>query len=238
VTLVAVGVVVTLVDIIYLERAKAYSSALAGIGLLVVLIPIITLAVSGVASEPRLMFGGAYVIDGYSLVLKALFIVVGYIIVLFSTRYLAEGDYWESEFYGLLLSSILGMVVMTSARDLITIFVALELLSIPAYLMAAWRKRDLKSNESGLKYYLMGVFASAIMLYGMSLLFGVAGSTILVDIGDVVKVSASSSWSSVSPSRCRRCRSTRGRPTSTRVRPRRLPPFSRWRRRPLVSLRS
>lgn len=191
-TLVAVGVVVTLVDIIYLERAKAFSSALAGIGLLVVLVPIITLAVAGVASDPRVMFGGAYVIDGYSLVLKALFIVVGYIIVLFSTRYLAEGDYWESEFYGLLLSSILGMVVMTSARDLITIFVALELLSIPAYLMAAWRKRDLKSNESGMKYYLMGVFASAIMLYGMSLLFGVSGSTVLVEIGDSVNTGSSS----------------------------------------------
>jgi hypothetical protein len=64
---------------------------------------------------------------------------------------------------------------MASARDLITIFVALELLSIPAYMLAAWRKRDLKGNEAGLKYYLMGVFASAIMLYGMSLLFGVAG---------------------------------------------------------------
>ena len=67
------------------------------------------------------------------------------------------------------------MVVMASARDLITIFVALELLSIPAYMLATWRKRDVKSNEAGLKYYLMGVFASAIMLYGMSLVFGVTG---------------------------------------------------------------
>jgi NADH-quinone oxidoreductase subunit N len=74
------------------------------------------------------------------------------------------------------------MVVMASARDLVTIFVALELLSIPAYLMATWRKRDLRSNEAGLKYYLMGVFASAVLLYGMSLLYGAAGSTMLVDI--------------------------------------------------------
>ena len=65
---------------------------------------------------------------------------------------------------------------MASARDLITIFVALELLSIPAYLLAGWRKRDLKGNEAGLKYYLMGVFASAVMLYGMSLLYGVTGT--------------------------------------------------------------
>ena len=68
------------------------------------------------------------------------------------------------------------MMVMASARDLITIFVALELLSIPAYMLAGWRKRDLKSNEAGMKYYLMGVFASAVMLYGMSLIFGVTGT--------------------------------------------------------------
>ena len=81
----------------------------------------------------------------------------------------------EGEYYFLLLSSVLGMIVMASARDLITIFVALEMLSIPAYLLAGWRKRDRKGNEAGVKYYLMGVFASACMLYGMSLLYGVTG---------------------------------------------------------------
>ena len=60
---------------------------------------------------------------------------------------------------------------------------ALELLSIPAYMLAGWRKRDLHGNEAGVKYYLMGVFASAVMLYGMSLLFGASGSTLLTDIG-------------------------------------------------------
>jgi NADH-quinone oxidoreductase subunit N len=83
----------------------------------------------------------------------------------------------------MLLSSLLGMVVMGSARDLISIFVALELLSIPAYLLAGWRKRDLRGNEASLKYYLLGVFASAVMLYGMSLIFGVTGSTVLTEIG-------------------------------------------------------
>ena len=75
------------------------------------------------------------------------------------------------------------MIVMASSRDLVSIFVAFELLSIPAYMLAGWRKRDLKGNEAGVKYYLMGVFASAVMLYGMSLLFGLSGSTLLTDIG-------------------------------------------------------
>src|SRR5262249_26948601 len=65
---------------------------------------------------------------------------------------------------------------------LVSLFVALELLSIPAYMLAAWRKRDVKSNEAGMKYFLLGVFASAVMLYGMSLLYGVSGTTILTRI--------------------------------------------------------
>jgi NADH-quinone oxidoreductase subunit N len=87
-----------------------------------------------------------------------------------------------------MLTSITGMVMMASSRDLVSIFVALEFLSIPAYMLAAWRKRDRKSNEAGVKYYLLGVFASAVMLYGMSLLYGVTGSTLLSEIGSQLTV--------------------------------------------------
>ena len=168
-----------LLDSIFLERARPYTSLVAGATLLGALIPILFLAEQG---DDRVMFGGAYVVDNFALVLKAVFLLSGYVVVLLSTNYIAEGDYWENEYYSLIVASLLGMLVMSSARDLITMFVALELLSIPAYLLATWRKRDPRSNEAGLKYYLMGVFASAVMLYGMSLLFGVAGSTLLTDI--------------------------------------------------------
>jgi NADH-quinone oxidoreductase subunit N len=143
---------------------------------------VITLAVDG-ADRTVLSGNGGYVVDNFALTLKALFLIGAYVVVLMSTNYIAEGDYYEGEYYFLLLSSVLGMVVMASSRDLITIFIALETLSIPAYMLAAWRKRDAKSNEAGLKYYLMGVFASAIMLYGMSLLYGVTGTTLLTEIG-------------------------------------------------------
>jgi len=189
-TLLAFGALVTVMDIVWLERGRRMTSSVASIALLVTMIPIITLALDG---EDRVMFGGAFVVDNYALVMKAMFLLAGYVVVLLSTNYVAEGDYWENEYYGLLLSSILGMVLMASARDLITVFVALELLSIPAYMLATWRKRDLKSNEAGLKYYLMGVFASAIMLYGMSLLYGGAGSTLLTEINDAVSVDGSPS---------------------------------------------
>jgi NADH-quinone oxidoreductase subunit N len=188
------GVLLTSLDAIFLERGRKLTSALAGIGLLAALVPVITLAIDG---QDRYLFGGAYVVDNFALVMKALFLLSGYVVVLMSTNYIAEGDYWENEYYGMLVTSILGMILMASARDLITIFVALELLSIPAYLMATWRKRDLRSNEAGLKYYLMGVFASAIMLYGMSLLYGVSGSTVLADIGEVVNEGDSTSISTL-----------------------------------------
>jgi NADH-quinone oxidoreductase subunit N len=176
-------VAVLLVDLFTPEGARGIVPQVAGIGILASMIPILTLAVDG---ADRSMFGGAYVVDNFALVLKAMFLLAAYVVVLLSTNYIAEGDYHEGEYYFLLLSSLLGMTVMASSRDLITMFVALELLSIPAYMLAGWRKRDLHGNEAGVKYYLMGVFASAVMLYGMSLLFGAAGTTTLSGIGEVI----------------------------------------------------
>ena len=170
----AVTLVLVLVADLFLDDRRRWLLAnLTGLGLLAALVPIVTLALGD--DRVRSMVGGAYVVDDFSLVLKALFLVTGYVVLLMSTNYIEEGDYYEGEFYFLLLSSLLGMVVMASARDLITIFVALETLSIPAYLLAGWRKRDLKSNEASLKYYLLGVLATAVMLYGMSLVFGSHG---------------------------------------------------------------
>jgi NADH-quinone oxidoreductase subunit N len=183
--LVLVGVLclVLVADLFLPEDRKAVLPSLAGLGLLGALVPVLTLAVDG---ADRTMFGGAYAVDNFALVFKALFLVAGYVTVLQSTNYIAEGDYAEGEYYFLLLSAILGMTVMASARDLVTIFVALEMLSIPAYLLAGWRKRDRKGNEAGVKYYLMGVFATGVLLYGMSLLYGVAGTTQLAGIADAL----------------------------------------------------
>ena len=180
IVLTGVLVAILLLDLVVDETRKYLVTQLAGVGVLFSLLPVIALAVNG---DDRSMFGGAYVVDDFALVFKGLFLAVGYVVLLMSTRYIEDGDYYEGEYSFLLLSSVLGMVVMSSSRDLISIFVALELLSIPAYMLAGWRKRDLKSNEAALKYYLLGVLASAVMLYGMSLVFGVTGSTVLSEIG-------------------------------------------------------
>lgn len=175
---------VLLADLLLEIDRKWVAGSLASMTLLAAMAPVISLGVFGEAQ--RSMLGGAYVVDRFSLVLKGLFIATGYVIMLMSSRYVEEGDYYEGEFYFLILCSVLGMMVMASARDLVTIFVALETLSIPAYLLAGWRKRDLKSNEASLKYYLLGVLATAVMLYGMSLLYGFTGTTVLSQIGDQI----------------------------------------------------
>jgi NADH-quinone oxidoreductase subunit N len=174
---------VLLVDLSIEESKKWMLASLTGVVLLGSFVPIVTLAVVG-DDDVRSLFDGRYVVDDYALILKALFLLVAYVVVLMSQTELEEGGYYQGEFYVLLLCSVLGMVMMTSSRDLVSIFVALELLSIPAYMLAAWRKRDRRSNEAGVKYYLLGVFASAVLLYGMSFLYGVARSTRLVDIGE------------------------------------------------------
>jgi NADH-quinone oxidoreductase subunit N len=183
----AVGIcAVLLVDLFVSERQRWITATLSGFVLLGAFVPVVTLAVLGGDVRNALggeLLDGRYVVDEFALVLKALFLLAGYVVVLMSTNEIEEGGYHQGEYYVLLLTSILGMVMMASSRDLISIFVALEFLSIPAYMLAAWRKRDPKSNEAGVKYFLLGVFASAVMLYGMSLLYGVTGSTLLVDIG-------------------------------------------------------
>ncbi len=175
---------VLLVDLFVEERQRWITSTLTGMVLLAAFVPVVTLSVIG--GDVRSLFDGRYVIDEFALVVKALFLLAGYVVVLLSSNEVEEGHYHQGEYYVLLLASITGMVMMGSARDMVSIFVALEFLSIPAYMLAAWRKRDRKSNEAGVKYYLLGVFASAVMLYGMSLLYGVTGTTLLADIGPAV----------------------------------------------------
>jgi NADH-quinone oxidoreductase subunit N len=182
-------VVVLLADLLFADRESWQTPRLATIGVLAALVPVVTLALDG---ETRVMFsqdggGGAYVVDNYALAFKGLFLVAAYITLLLSVDYIGEGDYHQGEYYFLLLTSVLGMTVMASARDLVTIFVALETISIPTFVLAGWRKHDTKSNEAAIKYYLIGVISSALMLYGMSFLFGFTGSTLLSDIADFAR---------------------------------------------------
>ena len=184
---------VLMLDLFIDERKKWMLTAISSFTLLAAMVPVLMLALS--ETEVRTMFDGRYVVDNFSLVMKAVFLLAGYVVVLLSSSHIEQGEYWRGEYWFLLLTSLLGMLMMASSRDLVSIFVALEFLSIPAYMLAAWRKRDPKSNEAGVKYFLLGVFASAVMLYGMSLMYGVANSTLLTEIG--AKFTATGEFSAV-----------------------------------------
>jgi NADH-quinone oxidoreductase subunit N len=177
IVLTATILVVAVADLIWPDRSRFVSSRIASIGVLAALVPIITLAADGAT---RSMFGGAYVVDNYALALKGFFLVVAYVSLLVAVDYISDGDYYQGEFYFLLLTSVLGMLIMASARDLVTIFVALETITIPTFVLAGWKKHDEGSNEAAIKYFLIGVLSTAVMLYGMSIIYGETGGQTLL----------------------------------------------------------
>jgi NADH-quinone oxidoreductase subunit N len=101
-----------------------------------------------------------------------------------SHHYIESDRYYQGEYYFLLLASVLGSLVMASSRDLIILFIGLELTTGPLYLLAGWRKGDAKSNEASMKYFILGVLSTAILLYGMSLLFGLTGEVTFAGLAE------------------------------------------------------
>jgi NADH-quinone oxidoreductase subunit N len=156
-----------------LPRPKKYLVATVAVaGTALAAVPLVLLAGNG---EIRTMFDGSFVVDEFALVLKGLFVVAAYVVFLMSHHYIESERYYQGEYYFLLLSSLLGSMVMASARDLIILFIGLELTTGPLFLLAGWRKGDAKSNEASLKYFILGVLSTAILLYGMSILYGLTG---------------------------------------------------------------
>ena len=132
------------------------------------------------------IFSGFYRVDDLSVSFKAASVVIGILAALFAPGYLARRRLPLGEFNVILLFSLTGMFVLASASDLITLFIGLELMVMPAYLLAGFAKTDRYSNEGGLKYFLLGSFASAILLFGISWTYGLTGSTRISEIGGLV----------------------------------------------------
>jgi NADH-quinone oxidoreductase subunit N len=121
--------------------------------------------------------------DAFAHFLNGVVLVGALLTVLLSNRFLAALRINHGEYYALVLAAVLGMLVLTSAADLLVLFVAVELMSIPLYVLAGFRRGSLRSNESALKYFLIGSFASALLLYGSALLYGTTGTLALAEIG-------------------------------------------------------
>lgn len=127
--------------------------------------------------------GGQVAVDGYRVVANFVLLAAAFLGCLFSFDYLEREGLYVGEFFVLLLLATVGMMVLVAARDLILLFVGLELMSIAVYVLTGFDRRNPRSAEAGLKYFLVGAFASAFLLYGIALLYGVTGTTSLVGIG-------------------------------------------------------
>jgi NADH-quinone oxidoreductase subunit N len=154
------------------------------------LVPGLTLLTLGVAvglgvwqwSENEVVISGALTIDDLTLALMMIFAAGGIAATLLSTRSLAAAEAGHGEYHALLLVSVLGMVLLAGATNLVTLFIGFELLSIPLYVLCATELRREHSLESGLKYLIIGSLGSAVLLYGLAMLYGATGSTDFVRI--------------------------------------------------------
>jgi NADH-quinone oxidoreductase subunit N len=139
---------------------------------------------TGDPDGPRIetAFSGMVAVDPYGQFFKFIFILSAFFTILMSPRYLRINNISQSEYLELILFATLGMMVMVAAADFVVFYVGLELMSIAIYLMAGFQKGTPRSSEASLKYFLLGSFASAILLYGISFLYGITGSTNLSEI--------------------------------------------------------
>jgi len=169
---------VLVVDAFVSRRRAWIAMPVSAIGVTAALVATLTLI-----GDRRSTFNGMFVIDNFAVLFKVFFLAVALAVLFVSLRYFREGRYHQGEYYFLLLTAFLGCLLMPSSRDLIMLFLALELVSAPGFLIAAFRKADPRSNEAGIKFFLIGVLSSAVMLYGMSLIYGVTKSTNLYAIG-------------------------------------------------------
>src|SRR5258708_25594403 len=164
---------------LFVQRKSAIA-LLAAVGLALTLV--LTIWQSRVSGQG---FSNMVVLDGFSTFVDALLLISGLFAVALAFGYIQRTRMARGEYYTLLLFSITGMMLMAQANDLIIVFVALELLSILLYVLAAFARPKADSEEAGLKYFLLGAFSTGFVVYGIALVFGATGSTALSTISKV-----------------------------------------------------
>lgn len=179
-TLAVFAIVVILLDLFTKQKGLLVSFSLSGL----VIAAGVTVAMWG-GSFPSI-FNNMLAVDNFALFFKLLFLGIAFLVILASVDYASKFSHFRGEYYALVLLSTLGMMLMAATSDLISIYIALELTSISLYALVGFLK-DAKSTEASLKYLLLGAIASAVLLYGMALIFGFTGKTQLGEIAQVIQ---------------------------------------------------
>lgn len=131
------------------------------------------------------LYEGLFIVDQYAIFFKVTFLVAAFLVALGAQRYIARiGD--QSEYYSILLFATLGMLVMASAGDFITLYLGLELMTIAFIILVCFKRTDARSVEAGIKYILLAGMSSAVLLYGLSLVYGLSGSVLIPEVGQAV----------------------------------------------------
>jgi NADH-quinone oxidoreductase subunit N len=165
-------------DLFIPKDRKSLTAGLAAIGLALAL----GYTLTQIGQEPTSSFSNMVILDGFSVFVNALLLLCGLMGVALSFGYIKRMNLERGEYYTLMLFSITGMMLMAQAGDLIVVFLALELLSIPLYVLAAFDRPKPESEEAGIKYFLLGAFATGFIVYGTALVFGATGTTSLSGI--------------------------------------------------------
>ena len=189
--LAALGFLVLVVDLVLPQgrpaRRNAATATVAAVGMAAV-------AAVAIATQPdraQSVYGGLLFIDAYALLFKTLFMGTGIAVVLMSSEYVGRVIRHPGEFYGLVVFAVLASNLMASAGELLTAYIALELLSFCLFVLVGLTRGDPRSAEASTKYILLGAISSAVMLYGISLLYGTTGTTVFREMGPELSVSFS-----------------------------------------------
>ena len=177
------GIIVMIVDPLLDPRKN--QKPLGGIGLAGAILAIVATFLQ--AQYPGTAFYGMVRVDAFSIFFHLVVTVVVLLVILTSYEYMDVQRIRAGEYYGLVLMGAVGMALMSSAVELVLIFIALEISSIATYILVGFRFRDAASTEASLKYFLLGSFATAFFLYGVALMFGATGSTSIYTIAEVLR---------------------------------------------------
>ena len=180
--IVGTAILIMILDLFVHSKNKTWIAWLSLTGIVLAFIQ--TVGLWGVDSGTFIPEGGLpmVVVDNYSLFINVIVLLTAFISVMISLDYLRKTDLEQGEYYYLMLFSVSGMMLMAMANDLILIFLALELLSIPLYVLSGFARPRVDSEESAMKYFLLGAFASGFLVFGIAMVYGAAGTTSLPEI--------------------------------------------------------
>ncbi len=194
-TVVVTAVIVLVLDLLTPDWAsRRYLAWVSAIGLVIAMGFVAWLAPYSQDVAPA--FGGFLVVDGFALFFQFIFLLAALLVILASSTFADRHEDIESELYAGILFSTCGLMLMASTAELISIYLALELSSLSLSFLAAWDKKErlaqmgVRSTEAGLKFFLLSAMSTAILLYGMALMYGITGATTITDFANVLKLGA------------------------------------------------